>query len=197
MPEIITATQLRAVLGVSSGLFNDAYLEQIIETAEAALKPFLQTHSCAIIEHEAKDNIIIVYTDREHKFYVGQVVDIIEPHGHGYSGAKTILSIPTKYSFTFTGGNQQNPVADMERHAVIPAGEATGQGQGIGYYADFPEVESAVYEIATDVFQSRTAPGGVPQAIDFTPAPYRMGKSIYQRVAGLLAAHRDVESAIG
>lgn len=197
MPEIITATQLRAVLGVSSGLFNDAYLNQIIETAEAALKPFLQTHSCAILEHEATDNIITVYTDRDHKFYVGKVVVITEPHGHGYSGTKTILSIPDARSFTFVGGNQQNPVADIERHAVIPAGEAVGQGNGLGYYADFPEVESAVYEIATDVFQSRTAPGGVPQALDFVPGPYRMGKSVYQRVAGLLASHRDIESAIG
>jgi hypothetical protein len=197
MPEIITATQLRAVLGVSSGLFNDTYLDQIINTAEQALKPFLQTHSCAILEHEAKDNIITVYTDREHKFYVGKVVIITEPHGHGYSGQKTITEIPTKTSFKFVGGNQQNPVANIEKHAVIPSGEAVGQGNGLGYYADFPEVESAVYEIATDVFQSRTAPGGTPQALDFAPGPYRMGKSLFQRVAGLLASHRDIESAIG
>lgn len=197
MPEIITATQLRAVLGVSSGLFNDTYLDQIIDTAEAAIRPFLQIHSCAILEHEAKDNIVTVYTDREHKFYVGQVVEITEPHGHGYSGAKTILSIPDSKSFTFTGGNQQNPVADMDKHAVIPNGIAIGQGQGLDYYAAIPEVESAVYEIATDVFQSRTAPGGVPQAVDFVPGPYRMGKALFNRVAGLLGIHREVESLIG
>jgi hypothetical protein len=197
MPEVITATQLRAVLGVSSGLYNDAYLNEIIETAENALRPHLQTNSVGILEHEATDNIVTVYTDIEHSFYVGQNVTITEPHGHGYSGNKTILSIPTPKSFTFTGAAAPNPVADIELHAVIPNGLAIGQGQGLDYYDQFPEVKSAVYEISVDVFNSRVAPGGVPQALDFTPGPYRMGKALYQRVAGLLSAHREVRNLIG
>jgi hypothetical protein len=197
MPEVITATQLRAVLGVSSGLYNDAYLNEIIETAENALRPHLQTNSVAILEHEATDNTVTVYTDIDHKFYVGQVVIITEPHGHGYSGNKTILSIPTPKSFTFIGGTTQNPVADIERHAVIPNGIAIGQGQGLDYYDQFPEVRSAVTEISVDVFNSRIAPGGVSQALDFTPGPYRMGKALYQRVAGLLSAHREVRNLVG
>jgi hypothetical protein len=197
MPEVITATQLRTVLGVSSGLYNDAYLNEIIDTAEGALRPHLQTNSIAIIEHEATDNIITVYTDGDHHFYVGQNVTITEPHGHGYSGNKTILSIPSSNSFTFVGGTIQNPVADIERHKVIPNGLAIGQSQALGYYSQFAEVKSAVTEIAVDVFNSRVAPGGISQALDFTPGPYRMGKSVYQRVAGLLSAHREVRNLIG
>jgi hypothetical protein len=197
MPEVITATQLRAVLGVSSGLYNDAYLNDIIETAENALRPHLQTNSIAILEHEATDNIVTVYTDIEHFFYVGQNVNVTEPHGHGYSGIKTILSIPSPTSFTFTGGAVQNPVADIERHAVIPNGIAIGQGQGLDYYEQFAEVRSAVTEISVDVFNSRVAPGGISQALDFTPGPYRMGKALYQRVAGLLSAHREVRNLVG
>ncbi|CAB4145614.1 hypothetical protein UFOVP490_18, partial [uncultured Caudovirales phage] len=34
MPSVITAAQLRSVLGVSSSLYNDAYLEQIIDSGE-------------------------------------------------------------------------------------------------------------------------------------------------------------------
>lgn len=192
MPEIITATQLRAVLGVSSGLFNDAYLNQIIETAENALSPFLVKNNAYEIAHKLESNVVTIYTQQEHKFYVGQTVIIDDTHGHGWSGPKVITTIPNSKEFTFAYVG-----TDMDRHEHIPSAEVVAQGFGLGYYADIPEVESAVYEIATDVFQSRTAPGGVPQAIDFTPAPYRMGKSIYQRVAGLLAAHRDVESAIG
>jgi hypothetical protein len=188
---------LRAVLGVSSGLYNDAYLNEIIETAENALRPHLQTNSVAILEHEATDNIVTVYTDIEHSFFVGQTVIVTEPHGHGYSGSKIILSIPTPKSFTFTGGTEQNPVADIELHAVIPNGIAIGQGQGLDYYDQFPEVRSAVTEISVDVFNSRVAPGGVSQALDFTPGPYRMGKALFQRVAGLLSAHREVRNLIG
>jgi hypothetical protein len=192
MPEIITATQLRAVLGVSSGLFNDTYLEQIIETAENALSPFLVKNNAYEIAHELKSNVVTIYTQQDHKFYVGQTVIINDTHGHGWSGAKIITTIPDSKSFTFAlvGANQ-------DRHEHIPSAEIVAQGFGLDYYDDVPEVESAVYEIATDVFQSRTAPGGVPQAIDFTPGPYRMGKALYQRVAGILASHRDIESLIG
>jgi len=192
MPEIITATQLRAVLGVSSGLFNDAYLDQIIETAENALSPFLVKNNAYEVAHELKSNVVTIYTQQDHKFYVGQTVIINDTHGHGWSGAKVITTIPDSKSFTFA-----NIAADQDRHEHIPSAEVVAQGFGLDFYDGIPEVESAVYEIATDVFQSRTAPGGVPQAIDFTPGPYRMGKALYQRVAGILASHRDIESLIG
>lgn len=192
MPEIITATQLRAVLGVSSGLFNDTYLEQIIETAENALSPFLVKFNNYEVAHELKSNVATIYTQTAHQFYVGQSVIVADAHSHGWTSPQTITSVPDDKSFTFSyvGSN-------FDKHPCIPAGEIYDQNRGLSYYADVPEVESAVYEIATDVFQSRTAPGGTPTALDFTPGPYKMGKALYQRVAGLLAAHRDVESAIG
>jgi hypothetical protein len=192
MPVIITATQLRTVLGVSTGLFNDAYLNQIIETAENALSPFLVKNNAYEIAHEVKSNVATIYTQSDHKFYVGQVVIINDTHGHGWSGAKTITTIPEPKSFTFAYVG-----ANRDKHDHIPSAEVVAQGFGLNFYANVPEVQSAVYEIATDVFQSRTAPGGLSQAIDFTPGPYRMGKSIYQRVSGLLASHRDIESVIG
>jgi len=190
MPEVITATQLRTVLGVSSGLYNDAYLEQIIETAENALSPFLVKNNAYEIAHEVKSNVATIYTQSDHKFYVGQVVIINDTHG--WSGTQTITSIPDPKSFTFDYLG-----ADQDKHDQIPSAEVIAQGFGLDFYADVPEVESAVYEIATDVFQSRTAPGGLQQGLDFQPGPYRMGKALYQRVAGILASHRDIESVIG
>lgn len=192
MPEIITATQLRAVLGVSSGLFNDSYLEQIIETAENALAPFLVKFNSYEIAHELKSNVATIYTQQPHQFYVGQSVVVADAHAHGWTSPQTITSVPTNYTFTFSYVG-----TDFDKHPCIPAGEIYDQNRGLSYYADVPEVESAVYEIATDVFQARTAPGGQPSAVDFTVGPYQMGKALYQRVAGLLASHRDVESAIG
>jgi hypothetical protein len=41
MPTIITASQLRSVLGVSSALYDDTYLNQIIDTAETVILPML------------------------------------------------------------------------------------------------------------------------------------------------------------
>jgi hypothetical protein len=41
MPELVTAAQLRAVLGVPNTLYDDTALETIIDTAEDAIGDFL------------------------------------------------------------------------------------------------------------------------------------------------------------
>ena len=41
MPVLVSAAELRAVLGVSNSLYSDAQLESIIETAEDAIGDFL------------------------------------------------------------------------------------------------------------------------------------------------------------
>ena len=48
MPTIITASELRSVLGVSSSLYSDAYLNQIIDTAETVILPMLVTFKAPI-----------------------------------------------------------------------------------------------------------------------------------------------------
>ncbi len=57
MPSIITATELRSVLGVSSSLYNDAYLDGIIDTAEAKI-PNLCTVAFSEIEAFACANLV-------------------------------------------------------------------------------------------------------------------------------------------
>lgn len=109
MPTIITADQLRQALGgISSSLYDDNYLGQIIDTAEEVILPMLET-----------------------------------------------------------------PVGD---------------------YTEDPAVQSAVYVIATEIFQSRTAAGGQIEGVDFSPSPFRMGKSLWNRVSGLLSGLIDVDS---
>jgi hypothetical protein len=48
MPTIITASQLRAVLGVSSSLYDDNYLNDIIDTAESVILPMLTKFAVAV-----------------------------------------------------------------------------------------------------------------------------------------------------
>ena len=45
MPSIITASQLRSVLGVSSSLYSDSYLDGIINSAEGVLLPLLEAYT--------------------------------------------------------------------------------------------------------------------------------------------------------
>ncbi len=197
MPVIVTAAQLRSVLGVSSSLYNDSALNEYIDAAEDAIGDFLTQHSVAIVAHEAKDNVITVYTDRPHQFYVGQVLNVTETHGHGYSGQKTVLTVLDDYSFTFTGGNQQNPVADVVKHVVIPNGKAVAQGQGLDYYAALPAVEKAVLALAVEIFQAILTQGGTAQALDYTPSPYRLGRTLLYKVTGMISKYLDERGMVG
>lgn len=112
MPTIVTATQLRQVLGVSVSLYSDAYLDDIIDTAETVVLPMLKE-----------------------------------------------LTAPATY---------------------------------VGNSA----VESAVLAVSVEVFQSRIAPGGAIEGVDFSVSPYRLGRSLFNRVSGLLGSLIDVETMV-
>lgn len=110
MPTIVTATQLRQVLGVSVSLYSDAYLDDIIYTAETVVLPMI---------------------------------------------SKTVAELTVAENAT---------------------------------------VESTVLNVAVEVFQSRVAPGGAIEGVDFSVAPYRLGRSLFNRVSGLLGSLIDVET---
>ena len=89
MPSIITAAQLRSVLGVSSSLYSDAYLEDICDTAEAVVMPMLNQWSVGVVAWEVTSNVATVYTQAPHGFIVGQTVTISNVHAQ-LNGSKTI-----------------------------------------------------------------------------------------------------------
>ena len=68
MPSIITATELRSVLGVSSSLYNDAYLDGIIDTAENTILPMLVTFKSAVQKTVLQDNVATFTTVGVHEF---------------------------------------------------------------------------------------------------------------------------------
>jgi hypothetical protein len=45
-----------------------------------------------------------------------------------------------------------------------------------------------------EIFQSVVAPGGQIEGVDFTPSPFRMGRSLQNRVIGLLGNYIDVST---
>lgn len=53
-----------------------------------------------------------------------------------------------------------------------------------------PVVEAGVV-VAIDVLQNRTAVGGQPVGVDFAPSPYRMGRTLLDRVTGLVGPWMD------
>lgn len=205
MPTIITATQLRNVLGVSSSLYNDDYLNQIIDSAEAVVLPMLVSYSAPIGGTQLIGNEAYIYTVGRHPFNVGQSV-VISGAGSPYNGTRTVKSVnldtfavtsvglitqvfrqPTENFYTLFTFDLTN--ADINFAQVIPSGKATLSGAAT--YVGNDAVESAIYVVSTEIFQSRTAAGGQIEGVDFAPTPYRMGRSLLNRVTGLLAPYLD------
>ena len=188
MPTIITATELRTVLGVSSALYSDAVLNSIIDTAEIVILPLLTTFSAAVSKVSLTDNVATFTTTVPHEFTEGSSI-VIAGCGSPFNGTRTALATITEYTFEAAITN-----ADVLEKNIIPAGSSTLTGAAT--YVGNPAIQQAIIIVSVEVFQSRTAAGGQIEGVDFSPTPYRMGRSLYNRVSGLLGSYVDVESIV-
>jgi hypothetical protein len=191
MPAIITASQLRSVLGVSSSLYSDSYLDDIIDTAEQAILPLLIQNSTAVVEYVLDDNVATFYTRRVHTFVVGQSI-VVTGLPAPFTATHTVTAITeTSFSAALTS-------SDVTRRQIIPNGIATLSGYSAAtLYVGNASIESAIYAVSIEVFQSRTAAGGQIEGLDFASSPYRMGRSLLNRVVGLLGNYIDVDTMVG
>lgn len=188
MASIVTVAELRSVLGVSTSLYNDAYLTDVIDTAEAVILPMLVKYASPISAVELQDNIAHYYVLGDNQFSAGQSV-VITGCGSPFNGTFTI-SDADEDVFTVAIAN-----ADIDLKNVIPSGLATLSGAAT--YVGVSAVESAVLAVSVEVFQSRIAPGGQIEGVDFTQvSPYRLGRSLFNRVSGLLGPYIDTDSMV-
>jgi hypothetical protein len=188
MPTIVQVAELRSILGVSSALYNDAYLADIIDTAEQVILPMLTRYAQPIDAVELEDNVATFHTLGAHEFSLTQSV-VITGCGSPFNGTFTITAVPDDYEFSVAITN-----ADIIKRNVIPSGLATLSGAST--YVGVSAVESAVLVVSVEVFQSRVAPGGQIEGVDFSPTPFRMGRSLFNRCVGLLGPYIDVESIV-
>jgi hypothetical protein len=197
MPNIVTADELRAVLGVSDSLFDDAYLEQIIDSAELTILPMLTAYTSAVTTYEIKSNKIYFSTQRLNQFVEGQSV-VVANCGATANGTYTVdnqvLDPFREYDrFIFCADKTATDTATPI--PVIPAGSATLSGSSAAeIYAGIAPIESAILVVSVEVFQSVTASGNMTASVDFNPSPFVLGRSLQNRVIGLLSAYIDVES---
>jgi len=190
-PVIVTATQLRTILGVSSSLYSDAYLNGIIVSAEQVILPLLTANQAAIAEVYLTANVAYYVTQRPHYFVAGQSVVASGIVPATFNGTITITdSITDPYIFSAAKTN-----ADIVIRGVIPAGVAYLSGADAAtLYASTEAVEQAILIVSVEIFQSVVAAGGQIEGVDFQPSPFRMGRSLQNRVIGLLGNYVDVES---
>jgi hypothetical protein len=203
MPSIVTASQLRTVLGVSVSLYSDAYLDGIITSAEQVILPLLTANQNAVAAVYLQSNVAYYITQKPNTFVAGQSVVVTGCVPSTFNGTQTVTSnyydpfpyLPFAYPapyFYFTAAITN---ADITFRPVIPAGVAYLSGANAAtLYANTEAVEQAVLIVSTEIFQSVTAAGGQIEGVDFTPSPYRMGRSLQNRVIGLLGNYIDVST---
>ena len=190
MPVIVTADQLRTVLGVSVSLYSDSYLDEIINTSEAVILPMLVANTSAVNAYKLESNVATYYTQRAHHFVAGQSV-IVAGLPAPFSATVTVVEV-AEYRFTAAITN-----ANVTLRDIIPTGTATLSGYSAAdIYASTPAIESAILAVCTEVFQSRIAAGGEIQGVDFASTPYRMGRSLTNRVSTLLMPYLDVQTVV-
>ena len=212
MASIVTVAELRSILGVSTSLYSDAYLTDVIDTAEAVILPMLVKYSSPIDVVALQDNVATYYVLGDNNFSAGQSV-VVTGVGSPFNGTFTILEssnidydsfVLRSNSRIFLDGSYREfngfftvsiTNADITERKVIPSGLATLSGAAT--YVGVSAVESAVLAVSVEVFQSRIAPGGQIEGIDFTNvSPYRLGRSLFNRVSGLLGAYIDTDSMV-
>jgi hypothetical protein len=187
MPTIVTASELRTILGVSSSLYNDAYLNDIIDATESIILPMLVTYKAPIAAAKLSDNVATIITQGEHPFSVGQSV-VIAGVSATFNGTKTVTDVSDDHlEFSYA-----QTASDVIQFNVIPAGSATLTGAST--YVGNAAVEAAVLSVAVQIFQNRTAGGGAIEGVDFAVTPFRMSRGLLSSVSGLLGPYLDVEA---
>ena len=183
---IVTPSELRSVLGVSSSLYSDAYLQKVIDTSELTILPLLVSHSAAVTDARLLSNVATLITNTPHNYTVGQSV-VVATGNATFDGTKIVTAINSEFEFSYAKTN-----ADVAQIAIIPNGTTYLSGYDAAtIYAANPAVYEAIIVISVEVFQSITAAGGQIEGIDFQVSPYRMGRSLLNRVIGILGRSLD------
>jgi hypothetical protein len=187
---IVTPSELRAVLGVSESLFSDAYLEEIIDSAELTILPMLTANNNAIASYKILDGTITFDTIKRNNFVEGQ--DIIVT---GLGAVDATYTVDDKSYLPFSFCADTNLPDTATTIPVIPSGVAVLDGSSAAeLYANAAPVHSAILVVSVEIFQSVTASGNMTSSIDQNPSPFVLGRSLQNRVIGLLSTYIDVET---
>ena len=203
MPAIITVASLRTVLGVSVSLYSNDYLESIIDSAEQVILPLLTANQNAVAAVYLQNNVAYYVTQKPNTFVAGQSVVVTGCVPSTFNGTQTVTSnyydpfpyLPFAYPAPYFFFTSAIVNADITFRPVIPAGVAYLSGADAStLYANVDAVEQAVTIVSVEIFQSVVAPGGQIEGVDFTPSPFRMGRSLQNRVIGLIGNYVDVST---
>jgi hypothetical protein len=189
---LITSSELKEVLGIGN-IYPGNVVQAVVDAAENIILSYLIFDDVAINAVELTDNAARFYC-YDNTFVVGQALTVTNC-GSPFNGSRTVTRVGfDEYGVSFFDAAITN--ADITKRKVIPNGRAVLTNQA-ALYDNVPEVKEAALAVACDIWITRTGTLG-QQGVDFqSPAPYRLGRSMFTRVSGLLGKHLDTRGYIG
>jgi hypothetical protein len=200
---LVDLAELKTVLGIGD-LYPDVQVQQVADAASDVILDFLQRYKATIdqiccpviVTPPAVGTTIKFRTTADHVFQVGQQVLLRGVGIPGFDGRTlTITVLEGDRIIQAASTTAWNP-GTFDPRPLIPQATVLLK-ESEDYYANVPEVREAALAIAVDMWQSRVAPGGQLEAVDFTPGPYRLGRSLLSRVSGLLSRWIETASLVG
>ena len=184
---LIALQEFKDVLGIGD-IYADAIVQEVADAAENIILSYLTFDKVSISSVKLVNNVATFYSENN-TFVTGQVLTVtgcLAP----FNGSRTVVY----YSHThFTAAI---PNADIILRQLIPRGSALLTSQA-ALYDSVPEVRESALAVGVDIWITRTGTLG-QQGVDFqSPAPYRLGRSMFTRVSGLLGKHLDVRGYLG
>ena len=190
---LTTVAELRSALGVGT-LYADATLQEVCDSADNVLLPFIWANTLSIIGHSntASTGTSYFQDSIANVLYVGETI-VITGAGSKHNGSKTITGMTNNsVTYAITGNNN----AVTPRHPINPYGQAASET-----YLDpstVPAIQEASLMVAIAIWQARQAPSGQGMTVDgFAPSPFTMSNTLLARVRGLLAPYLDPRSMVG
>lgn len=184
---IISISELKAVLGIGS-IYPDATVQQVADAASDIILSYLNFNRSSIVSVELEDNVATYYTAEPHDFVVGQILTVTNC-GNPFTGTKTITE---RTADTFKVSLVH---ADIIYTPLRPYGVAALTSQAALFDTN-ASVREACLALAVDIWETQKGTMG-QQGVDFAPAPYRLGRSMLQRIMGLLGKDVDTNSMVG
>jgi hypothetical protein len=184
---IISISELKAVLGIGS-IYSDAVVQQVADAASDIILSYLDFNRSSVVTVELENNVATYYTAEPHDFVVGSVLTISSTV-HPFNGSKTVTEHRAN-SFKAAITHE-----DVVATPLRPYGKAVLTSQATLFDTN-ASVREACLALAVDIWETQKGTMG-QQGVDFAPAPYRLGRSMLQRVMGLLGKDLDTNSLVG
>lgn len=184
---IIDIAELKGVLGIGS-IYPDAEVQQCADAASSIILSYLEFNRSSIAAVKLESNVATFYTVEPHDFVVGSALTVTGCDAT-FNGSRTVTEHkPEYFKVAITAAN----VVETPQR---PYGSAVLTSQA-ALYDQADNVREACLSLAVDIWETRKGTMG-QQGVDFAPAPYRLGRSMLQRIMGLLGKDVDTNSLVG